>query len=153
MRPLPLLIGSAFAALVGLAGCGTVHNLNDPMVPTDPQNELAFLTACSPFGGVTRSGTLALFGEPVGISQLLNGELAEGGKFFTFGVLAWADIPLSLAGDVVTFPVAYARSKGEPWASWWNKGESTGERMTCPFAKASPPSVPTPVPDPTSEGR
>ena len=146
MRSMRLLMGTAFATLVGLAGCGTVHNLNAPRLPVCTQDDM---TTCVPFGGVMRTGSLALYGELLGVSYLLDDKVAEGGKFFALGVLAWVDIPLSLAGDVVTFPVAYARSKGEPWASWWNECGSTGETKTCPFTKAFSPPAPALVPDPT----
>ena len=158
MRPLRLVMATAFATVVGLAGCGTVHNLNAPRLPVHPQDDM---TTCVPFGGVMRTGALALYGELLGVNLLLKDKPAEGGKFFALGVLAWADIPLSLAGDIVTFPVAYARSKGEPWASWWGESDSTGEAKNCPFTKMFSPPDPTPAPDltpangagPSDEGR
>lgn len=31
------------------------------------------------------------------------------------------DTPFSFLGDLVTLPVAQARQKGAPWATWWGE--------------------------------
>jgi hypothetical protein len=89
--------------------------------------------ATYPFGGTVRSGLLAFMGPPIGVTEVITGNVAltqgefgDGlrqvghGMFITAaGLGAIVDTPLSLAGDIVTFPVAYARSKEYPWATWW----------------------------------
>jgi hypothetical protein len=88
-----------------------------------------------PFGGTVRSGLLAVMGPPCGVAEVINGnitithgELEPGLKQIGNGLLitaaglgAFVDCPLSLAGDIVTFPLAYARSKEYPWATWWGE--------------------------------
>ena len=150
MRPLRLLMGTAFAALAGLAGCGTVHNLKSPSTVDPSAITMGLPCTCTPFGGVLRSGMLGLGGTQVGGASILFGDISDSSvSLLALGILAWPDVPLSLVGDVITYPVAYARSKGEPWATWWGECGSTGETKTCPFMKALSPSVPTLVPDPT----
>src|SRR5262249_28394687 len=48
-----------------------------------------------------------------------------GAGLATAGVVAIADLPVSFCGDVITLPVAYARSTKQPWATWWGE-ESLG---------------------------
>jgi hypothetical protein len=122
-----------FLAFVVLAvtGCGTFYNLED-----SPKGPLFVGTGCCyPFGGVTRSGLLAVMGPPAGLAGVVSGNMAisqgefgDGfqqigqGLFLTSaGLIAIADTPLSLAGDILTFPIAYARSKEYSWATWWGE--------------------------------
>jgi hypothetical protein len=120
----------AFTVLAA-TGCGTFHNLDD-----SPNGPLYLgMGCCYPFGGVARSSLLAVMGPPTGVvgiiegdTLLCQGKFAEGfeqigqGLFLgSAGLIAIADAPLSLAGDVLTFPIAYARSREYPWATWWGK--------------------------------
>jgi hypothetical protein len=84
---------------------------------------------------VTRTALLAGIGTQAGIADvvcgniaILNGELGPGfeqigsGALLTStGLLALVDTPLSLAGDLLTFPIAYARSQEYSWATWWGE--------------------------------
>jgi uncharacterized protein YceK len=117
--------------LFTVTGCGTFKNLKDPSDGT------VFICdgCCYPFGGVTRSGTLAVMGPPIGLGGVISGNIAltqgdfgsgfeqiGNGTYLTAaGLLAIADTPLSLVGDVLTFPLAYARSNGYSWATWWGE--------------------------------
>ncbi len=117
--------------LTTLSGCGTIFNLKDR--PVGPM--FVGTGCCYPFGGTVRSGLLAVMGPPCGLGEVINGnititqgELGTGLKQVGNGLLITAaglgaivDCPLSLAGDIVTFPLAYARSKEYPWATWWGE--------------------------------
>ena len=137
MRPkfLPL-------ALLALTGCGTFHNLKDR-----PDGPLFVGTGrCYPFGGVARSSLLAVMGPPAGLGGVASGSIAVSqgefgpalrqigdGMFLTSaGLLAIVDIPLSLVGDTLTLPVACARPKERPWATWW--GEQSLRSPATPLA-------------------
>ena len=126
MRPSPRLL--PITLLLGLAGCGTVYNLNAPPHVSGPV--VGPELNCVPFGGVVRSGFCGVYGPLYGVWNLMYKDPVEGGKWFGLGVLAWADLPISLVGDVVTFPVAYARWKEAPWATWW--GEPNGAELKFP---------------------
>lgn len=120
-------------AITSLAGCGTIHNLKDP----DPANGTMFIGGgvCYPMGGCTRSGLLALIGTPMGMVQVIQGNVdIARGEFATgfeqvgsglmltgTGLGAIVDTPLSLAGDIVTYPLAYGRYHRYPWATWWGE--------------------------------
>lgn len=52
-------------------------------------------------------------------------------------VVLGVDVPLSLAGDVVTYPIARARKDGQPWATWW------GEQAPANDTEATPPATET----------
>jgi uncharacterized protein YceK len=123
----------SFLALIPLAltGCGTVHNLKD-----SPNGPMFIGTGrCYPFGGVTRSSLLAVMGPPFGLGETIKGDIAicrgdfdsgfdqvGNGLFLTAaGLGAIIDTPLSLVGDILTFPIAYARSKEYAWATWWGE--------------------------------
>jgi hypothetical protein len=114
-----------------ITGCGTFHNLKD-----SPNGPMYIGTGkCYPFGGVTRSTLLAVMGPPVGMCDVINGncviyrgdlgpgfeQIGQGMVLTTAGLAAIVDVPLSLAGDVLTLPVVYARSRGYPWATWWGE--------------------------------
>ncbi len=117
--------------LTTLSGCGTFHNLKDP--PTGPM----FIGAgcCYPFGGTVRSGILAFMGPPYGLVEIINGnnsllkgefrpgfeQIGHGMLMTATGLGAIVDTPFSLAGDIVSFPIAYARSREYPWATWWGE--------------------------------
>jgi hypothetical protein len=131
--------------LLALTGCGTFHNLKD-----SPNGPMFIGTGrCYPFGGVSRSGLLAVMGPPAGLCQVVGGNIAvcQGdfgtgfqqvgdGLFLTSaGLIAIADTPLSLAGDILTFPIAYARSREYSWATWW--GEKSIHDPSTPLAPAS----------------
>ena len=131
MRPSPRLL--PVACLLCLAGCGTFYNLNAP--PPPGPASVGIPTSCSPFGGITRTGLLALAGPQLGVGWILEGDGFKGTGLFGLGVLAWADIPLSLAGDALTLPIACARSNGEPWATWWGEKEVS---FRSPPAKTGP---------------
>lgn len=153
MRPLRLLMGIAFAALAGLTGCGTVHNLKSPSTVDPSAMTMGLPCTCTPFGGVLRSGMLGFGGTQVGGASILFGDISDSSvSLLALGILAWPDVPLSLVGDVVTFPVAYARSKGEPWATWWGESSPTGEKKTAPVVEtaSSPVATPVPIPTPTN---
>ena len=45
--------------------------------------------------------------------------IGDGLWFTGFGIGAIVDVPLSLIGDVLTWPIAYARRNRHPWATWW----------------------------------
>jgi hypothetical protein len=121
------------ASIVPTMGCGTICNLKDPA------DGPLFMGSgsCYPFGGTTRSAMLAGFGTAGGIASAFEGSLetctgkvgegtgkvVNGAAMTAFGLVAVVDTPLSFAGDVVTFPIAYGRMNKEPWASWWRKPE------------------------------
>jgi uncharacterized protein YceK len=122
------LFGFAIALTCLGSGCGTVVNLAAP--PEQPFPTIAPGT-CFPFGGVTRSGLLGGFGVVTGMEMAFGFEgIAETGVGLLWtggGLVALAvDTPLSLVGDVVTLPVAYARSQKMSWATWW--GEQSTSR-------------------------
>jgi hypothetical protein len=140
------IIVLAFVVLA-VTGCGTFHNLKD-----SPKGPLYVGTGCCyPFGGVTRSGLLAVMGPPSGLAEVVSGNMAisqgefgdgfqqigQGLYLASAGLIAIADTPLSLAGDILTFPIAYARSKEYPWATWWGE-------------KSMP--IPNSAPAPASDG-
>ena len=52
------------------------------------------------------------------------GRIGYGTLLATGGLIATLDIPMSLAGDILTLPIAYARSKDLPWARWWGEKSS-----------------------------
>src|SRR5262245_55310367 len=99
----PVMLVSACLACLG-SGCGTVANLKDP--PSPGKTGEFGTSECSPFGGVTRSAGLAVCG-------LGSGEALGIGV----GLVGLVDTPLSLAGDVVTLPIALARHQGASWAT------------------------------------
>jgi len=113
------------------AGCGTICNLKDP----GDGHQFMGAGTCYPFGGVTRSAMLGCAGPPLGFLQTLDApleiekgdvgeglrQMGQGTGLAIAGVVSLADVPLSLAGDIVTLPVAYARQQGKPWASWWGE--------------------------------
>src|SRR5262249_12229058 len=127
------MVGLRFAILTltlfATSGCGTLFNLTAPpkgMPCIGP-------STCFPLGGLTPSTFCGLCGPPAGLGGMVYGDILvvtgqfkEG--FQTLGIsaayagagfIALADIPLSLGGDLVTFPIAYARYKEYPWATWW----------------------------------
>jgi hypothetical protein len=114
-----LLCAAAFAVLP--AGCGTVVNLTAPPPSLAPPG--IGPTACQPFGGVVRSGLLGGVGVSWGLlggwQDIGNGGLLQGAWLAGMGLVALVDTPLSLAGDLVTWPIARARAQGEAWATWW----------------------------------
>ena len=117
--------------LVTTVGCGTFHNLKDP--PNGPN--FVGTGSCYPFGGVVRSGLLGVIRPPSGVATVIGGNIAIAkgdfgpgfkqvgyGTYLTAaGLIAIVDCPLSLAGDIVTFPIAYARSNDYSWATWWGE--------------------------------
>jgi uncharacterized protein YceK len=142
------------ASVLTSTGCGTVCNLTDP-----PDGKRFMGTGeCYPFGGVVRSGLLSFFGPPMGTVGLVSGpaEICQGNfstGFEQFGTGLWltgsglvaiADVPLSLVGDVLTLPIVYARRNREPWATWW------GQQSISPAPRADQGNdrgqqVPTPI--------
>jgi uncharacterized protein YceK len=131
-------------AVLALTGCGTVHNLKD-----SPNGPMFMGTGCCyPLGGVVRSGLLAFVGTPGGLCSAISGDIAicqgdfgpgleevgQGMGMTALGLVAIADMPLSLAGDILTLPVVYARSHEYWWATWWGK-----ESFGCPAPDLTPP--------------
>jgi hypothetical protein len=120
------------AVLAGLAGCGTVVNLMAPPTTTKADMLGLGLDTCQPFGGTKRSLVLGVgLGGVVayeGMQRLGQGGLlmCAGGVVGGLAILA-VDGPLSLAGDVVTWPIAYARQQQAPWATWWGEQSGQGE--------------------------
>src|SRR4051812_45615236 len=110
------------AVLVALpAGCGTVMNLKAP--PTRPINDTPemffFPNTCEPFGGVARSLILGGGCAVIGIAVVCEGDwplalLAPVMVPAGLAILA-IDLPLSFAGDLLTYPIVQARQNGEPW--------------------------------------
>ncbi len=132
MRPW-LFLSATLACLPG--GCGTIHNLKAPPQPCLPA---MYPTTCFPFGGVTRSAMLGYAGTVIGgfsvggaVVTMKSEEILPAAGLMGLGLGALVDTPLSLVGDIVTLPIAYARSKGARWATWW------GETCTCPETPAS----------------
>jgi uncharacterized protein YceK len=125
-----LLFAAALVALQG--GCGTIVNLTSP----PPSRAMGGIgpTACTPFGGVTRSGMLGGFlvawGLVSGWDEVGQGGLLMGAGLAGVGTVALLDAPLSLAGDILTLPVAYARQQGAGWATWW--GDQGHEKSPSP---------------------
>lgn len=136
-------LGSLAVALLvaSSAGCGTMHNL---FAPPDPVPGPPYIGSgpgiCVPFGGVARSALLGTAGPLIGPGQVIWGGIKVfggdpleegvkqigGGLWFTAcGLAAIVDTPVSLVGDIATFPIAYARHKHHPWATWWGT-ESNG---------------------------
>ena len=142
MRPV-LLLTACLVCLV--SGCGTVVNLTAPPVSGRPDFGP---TDCFPFGGVTRSAELGIGSLGSGLlcipaSGLNPAQLPEqmlgGAWLMGVGLVALVDTPLSLAGDVVTLPIAYARRQRAPWATWW--GEQAGSAK--PESDGNAPAVET----------
>jgi hypothetical protein len=141
-----LLLSAALAC--GPGGCGTATNLWSPpeSLPTTGP------TTCYPFGGITRSvfvgGLMVAEGLDHAVNNLGNGGLVTAAGMTVAGTLVFAvDGPLSLAGDLLTLPVAYARSEKAPWATWW--GEQT---TAAPFQDGGQPAPATPPPGETRPG-
>jgi hypothetical protein len=127
-RLLSLLLVAALACVQ--SGCGTLVNLcSPPTVPTTPgvvQCGFRFPETCFPLGGCARSTMLGGFGVVgglgIGSDQPGPAELLLGAGMCTAGALVLiVDTPLSLVGDVVTWPIAQARMDGASWATWWGK--------------------------------
>ncbi|MBM3994576.1 MAG: hypothetical protein FJ303_10555 [Planctomycetes bacterium] len=131
-RNIAFVIGISLV-VAALSGCGSIHNLDAPAGPAEKLSPgIGPPGICVPFGGVARSALLGVVGVPLGIGQvghgialIVTGDVREGfttignGLWLTgVGVVALADTPVSLAGDLVTWPLAYARSQQHPWASW-----------------------------------
>jgi len=108
------------AALFLNAGCGTLHNLAAP-----PEYPGIGPCTCLPFGGVIRSGTLGTMGTFSGVAGTVEsfGTLESPYYMAYTGacLVALADVPVSLAGDIVTLPIAFARANNAPWATWWGQ--------------------------------
>lgn len=107
------------ALLLGLAAtlqsrCGTLFNVT--AAPRESR-DLVYLGphGCEPYGGVQRSSAVG-------------GLLVYTGVGAPLGLAVWAvDLPLSLVGDTLTYPLAVARKNKEPWATWWGEQLSPEE--------------------------
>lgn len=142
------------------AGCGTLVNLNAP--PPDKAPPQCMVPAsCTPFGGVLRSGMGGIFLPVIGLASVPSDEIGKGGIIKGAAVsvagvyMLIVDTPMSLVGDVITFPLACARSNGQPWALIWGDQGSDYphhrfmQGITTPLAVAdSPHSTPPPPPPP-----
>jgi hypothetical protein len=128
-----LLLTAALAC--GVGGCGTAVNLWSPPECCQGMGP----TTCFAFGGVTRSAMLGGFmlvgGPCTAVEEFGQSGLVTGAGMTALGALALVDVPLSLAGDLVTLPVAYARSRNMPWATWW--GEQSQGPLTPPAPSTS----------------
>lgn len=132
------------------SGCGTVVNLNAPPPPGLPSMGP---NTCFPFGGVTRSALLGTCAIPMGLCGAVHmdggiEEMGVGLLWVGTGAVALVDAPLSLVGDLVTLPIAYARREGAPWAtSWGDQGRKSAPlQEPPPSSNADPPLEPVPVP-------
>jgi len=137
MRPV-LLLSACLGCLV--SGCGTVANLTAP--PPPGRSDEMGKSECSPFGGVTLS---AGWGAGLLVHSLDPEQLAATGV----GLLLLMDTPLSLAGDVVTLPIVYARRQGASWATWW--GDQAGSVKPEPKAGAPVGETSPGAPEPTKK--
>ncbi len=107
---------AAAVVLLASCGCGTVMNL---AARPGPASEPEIVPdTCYPFGGVRRSSLLGVYGVGSGVFSLCTGDI-KGAGWVGVGVVSLADTPVSLAGDVVTLPVAFARRYEMTWATWW----------------------------------
>jgi hypothetical protein len=136
------------AALLGTqAGCGTACNLWAP-----PEGIPCIgPSTCFPLGGATRSALLGGFGTVAGSYGIVQGEcellsgrsegfqtIGTGLGYTGIGIVSLIDTPVSLAGDVLTSPIAFARQQKAPWATWW--GEKSIEiRESYPSSTPLPP--------------
>jgi hypothetical protein len=127
-RFLSLLLVAALACVQ--SGCGTLLNLCSPPTapppPAIPYEPFRMPDTCFPFGGVARSvsagATGTIGGMFVGANRAGRGGILLGTGLFAVGAVVLAvDAPLSLIGDVVTWPIAQARMDGTSWATWWSK--------------------------------
>jgi hypothetical protein len=60
-------------------------------------------------------------------------EFLLGPPLFVGGLACLVDTPLSLAGDIVTLPIAISRNRGDAWATWW------GEQLAKPVPEQGVP--------------
>jgi uncharacterized protein YceK len=146
-----LLWGVAFLQ----TGCGTVWNLEAPPPPGLPCIEIGPST-CFPMGGVTRSACLGMIGIPIGLATGIAGDSLEdrGNGLLLAGAatVSLIDVPLSLVGDLVTLPVAYARYQGAPWATWWGEQAKSRTGLGLPIKEDPPAAVsPSAQGEPTPE--
>jgi len=137
-----LLWGVAFLQ----TGCGTVWNLEALPPPGPPGIEIGPST-CFPMGGVTRSACLGMLGIPIGLATGVAGDGFEerGNGLLLAGAatVSLIDVPLSLVGDLITLPVAYARNQGAPWATWWGEQAKPVTGLGLPV-NADPPAAASP---------
>jgi len=148
------------------AGCGTLHNLDAPSKLSQPQAVFAGPGTCVPFGGVARSGLLGWAGVTIGPWTVIDGDWAllkgnasdgfekiSNGLWLTgVGLVSLADSPVSLAADIVTWPIAHAREQEYAWATWWGS-ENMVWWFRAPFATSrerdeSGPEAPAKEPSP-----
>ncbi len=116
------LLALAVLAL-GNAGCGTVMNLSTPPTPVKDKETGEITEPSYVFGGVRHSvevgvggvagGTMFLCTSPFFLivppmSALTAG---TGAGLFACGVVSLINVPFSLAGDVVTLPLALHREQ------------------------------------------
>jgi uncharacterized protein YceK len=149
MRKPALLTMALMVFVASQSGCGSMCNLCAFPGGAEIGPSTVF---CSPFGGVTRSAMLGGYGTFAGPcavvegeGMLLSGNAKEGFRTIGSGValtgaglVSIVDTPLSLAGDVLTMPIAHARQQNAPWAAWWGiewtdpavKATSTDERSS-----------------------
>lgn len=120
------------------AGCGTFTNLTAPPAGKAPPG---IATNCAPLGGTFRSLFVggAFVGQGLGeMTEVGKGGILKGsGKVLAGTYLVAVDTPLSLVGDVVTFPIAQARYEDRPWATWWGDPGRSRESMILPVAAES----------------
>lgn len=130
MRTAVAAILAIFTAFT--TGCGTLVNLHD-----SPKHQPMMMVPQStiPMGGTLRSTVVAVVGTPLSFSgamqntkALVTGKYDGDLKSFLTPVaamplcmLGFVDIPLSLVGDIVTLPIAFARMNEHQWATWWGK--------------------------------
>lgn len=121
VRRLAFSLVAAFVSAT--AGCGTCANLTAPPPERAPSLSIG-ITDCRTFGGVGRSlfgGVVCTAFGPLSHSdEIGRGGLVKGAGTTLGGIyLLVIDTPLSLVGDIVTYPIARARRDQEPWALSW----------------------------------
>lgn len=124
---------------LSVGGCGTFANVTAPPGPHVGYRGMG-PTACVPFGGVERS-------------MVGGGLLLASGIGAPLGIVVFAtDVPLSLAGDLVTLPIVYARQR--PSVSGEHPPmDSTTLNVSPdrPQAESLPPAIPQAAPPTTKQ--
>jgi hypothetical protein len=106
--------------------------------------------ACEPLGGVWRSTVFGLGWTLGGVVELADFEqpwmivCAPAITCVGVAVLA-AEVPLSLVGDLATWPVVAARKRGDAWATWW--GYPAEERIPLSPERELPAQLLPPIPE------
>ena len=133
MRPrVPMFLIAALFSCVQ-SGCGTMFNLWAPATSVNTGGDFILPNTCEPMGGVSRTAVLGAGGIYLGVAGIMQNpgpvKILEAIGLVTAGTaILVVDFPLSVAADVVTWPIANARHDGRPWATWW--GQQSQPRQT-----------------------